>query len=165
MGGHQSQRADKDEWLTPPRILAALGTFDLDPCAPIVRPWNCARRHFTKEDDGLSQPWEGRVWLNPPYGTQTGLWLSRLIEHGNGIALIFARTETMDWFNHVWEKAAGILFIKGRLHFHHVNGDRARVNAGAPSALIAYGNENAEVLRSCGIPGSYVQPHQLKIKT
>lgn len=58
-GGH-------DEWLTPPEILRALGEFDLDPCAPVVRPWETAARHYTVQDDGLALPWEGRVWCNPP---------------------------------------------------------------------------------------------------
>ena len=81
----------KDEWLTPPEIIHALGCFDLDPCAPVVRPWPTATRHYTIEDNGLVQPWDGRIWCNPPYGTETGRWLARMAEHGNGIALIFAR--------------------------------------------------------------------------
>lgn len=156
MAGHQSARADKDEWLTPPEIIQALGPFDLDPCAPCVRPWDMARQHFTLNENGLGRRWVGRVWLNPPYGSETGKWLGRLCEHGAGIALIFARTETADWFNHVWGKAAAILFIKGRLHFHHVSGIRAAANSGAPSALIAYGQNNAHALRECRIPGALV---------
>jgi len=156
MSGHQSARADRDEWLTPPEIIKALGAFDLDPCAPIKRPWPTAAHHYTIEDNGLIKPWHGRVWMNPPYGFETGKWLGRLCEHGDGIALVFARTETCDWFNHVWRKAAAILFIKGRLHFHHVSGIRADANSGAPSALIAYGQNNALALRECRIPGALV---------
>ncbi|WP_223160903.1 phage N-6-adenine-methyltransferase [Salinicola aestuarinus] len=84
----------KDEWLTPPSILEALGSFDLDPCSPVERPWDTASEHLTLHDDGLSAAWRGRVWLNPPYGRETGLWLEKLAEHGDGIALVFARTET-----------------------------------------------------------------------
>lgn len=89
------------EWLTPPEILAALGTFDLDPCAPIVRPWDTAGQHYTIEDNGLAQAWEGRVWLNPPFGAQASKWLARLAAHGNGIALIPARTETVMFYESV----------------------------------------------------------------
>jgi hypothetical protein len=128
----------KDEWLTPPWILRPLGIFDLDPCAPVERPWDTALQHFTLRENGLARRWSGRIWLNPPYGSETGKWLRRLAEHGNGIALIFARTETGDWFDHVWGKAAEILFIKGRLHFYHISGIPASGNSGAPSALIAY---------------------------
>lgn len=156
MGGHHSAAAQKDEWLSPPEIVRALGQFDLDPCAPVVRPWSTALRHFTIEDDGLSQRWHGRVWLNPPYGAATGEWLSRLVDHGDGIALIFARTETEDWVNHVWAKADAILFIHGRLYFHHVSGARAKANSGAPSALIAYGLANADALISSRIRGTFI---------
>ena len=61
LSGHQSARMQNDEWLTPPEIVRACGQFDLDPCAPIVRPWDTAARHFTVEDDGLAQSWDGRV--------------------------------------------------------------------------------------------------------
>lgn len=157
MGGHQSSAMLKDEWLTPPEILRALGPFDLDPCAPIVRPWDMAAKHYTIEDNGLNQPWEGRVFCNPPYGRDTGRWLARCADHGNAIALIFARTETEDWFAHIWAKAHAILFLRGRLHFHHANGIRAAANAGAPSALIAYGEINALSLATCGIRGRFIQ--------
>lgn len=59
----------KNEWLTPPCLLRRLGPFDLDPCSPVNRPWDTARHHYTIEDDGLQQPWFGRVFCNPPYDT------------------------------------------------------------------------------------------------
>lgn len=156
IGGHQSARMKNDEWLTPRDILLPLGRFDLDPCAPIIRPWEIADTHFTIEDDGLSKPWHGRVWLNPPYGSYTGTWMERLREHGNGIALIFARTETDHWFTHIWGVADAILFIRGRLYFHYVSGKRAEANSGAPSALVAYGKENAAILAASRIPGALI---------
>jgi len=155
MGGHQSARMDKDEWLTPREVIDALGPFDLDPCAPVARPWPTAAKHYTVADNGLLQPWHGRVWLNPPYGQDTGLWLDRLVLHGNGIALIFARTETDMFFRCVWEAADAILFLRGRLFFHHVSGERAAHNSGAPSCLIAYGGKNVDRLR-ISIPGHFL---------
>jgi phage N-6-adenine-methyltransferase len=159
MGSHESAVGGKDEWLTPRSLIESLGTFDLDPCSPINRPWPTAAKHYTIEDDGLAQPWHGRVWMNPPYA-HVGKWLHRLAEHGTGTALIFARTETGVWFNHVWPRAAGVLFIKGRLAFHHVDGRRADSSAGAPSALIAYGEADAEVLASGVVEGAYVTPRR-----
>lgn len=156
MGSHQSAAMLKDEWLTPPHILKALGTFDLDPCAPIKRPWDMAENHYTIEDNGLNQEWFGRVWCNPPYGLEAAQWLERMAQHGNGIALIFARTETDMFFRWVWEKATAILFIKGRLHFHHVSGERAKANSGAPSCLIAYGHNNYLSLIESRIHGKLV---------
>jgi hypothetical protein len=156
MGSHQSAKMMKDEWLTPPHILEKLGPFDLDPCSPIQRPWPTAKTHFTIEDDGLSKKWIGRVWCNPPYGLIAASWLNKLAEHGNGIALIFARTETKMFFEQVWKKAYGLLFLEGRLYFHHVSGEVASANAGAPSVLVAYGKENFETLKTCGISGQIV---------
>lgn len=145
-----------DEWLTPPSILHALGSFDLDPCAAVDQPWLTAMHHYTALDDGLSRNWFGRVWLNPPYGRATGIWLERLAKHGNGIALIFARTETAFFHRWVWERATALLFLEGRINFHHANGDRAKANSGAPSVLIAYGQENAVRLASSKLRGAYV---------
>ncbi len=159
MGSHQSASMIKDEWLTPPKIIQALGVFDLDPCSPTEqrRPWNTAKKHYDILDDGLSMKWAGRVWCNPPYGSETGKWLKKLADHGNGTALIFARTETKMFFEQVWAKAYALLFLKGRLHFHHINGSRAKANAGAPSVLIAYSFSDAIILKNCGIPGKFIR--------
>lgn len=156
LSGHQSARMKNDEWLTPPEILAPLGKFDLDPCSPIVRPWPTAAEHFTKIDDGLAQKWKGRVWLNPPFGREAVKWLRRLAEHDNGIALVAARTETAAFYECVWGVAAGILFLRGRPHFHYVDGRRAPFNSGAPICLIAYGDQNVEPLRRSGL-GAFVR--------
>lgn len=109
MGGHQSASMGKDEWLTPPWVLERLGSFDLDPCSPISRPWDTARQHYSVLDNGLLKQWHGRVWCNPPYGAEAAKWLSRCAEHGNAIALIFARTETAMFFRNVWNRADGLL--------------------------------------------------------
>lgn len=159
MGGHQSADMIKDEWLTPPEVLKVLGSFDLDPCAPVIRPWDTAGRHYTMFDNGLMKPWEGRVWLNPPYGPPPVVrpWMRRMASHGNGTALIFARTETDMFFECVWDAACAVLFLRGRLYFHHVDGRRAAANSGAPSVLIAYGEEDADILAGCGIAGKFIR--------
>lgn len=146
-----------DEWLTPRYITDALGEFDTDPCSPIVRPWPTAKNHFTRLDNGLVKEWHGRVWLNPPYGTETGKWLGRLAEHGDGIAFIFARTETGMFFRHVWPVADAILFLEGRVTFCKVDGSEGKSAAGAPSCLIAYGGGNSQILKTCTLPGRYIQ--------
>jgi hypothetical protein len=158
MGGHHNPyEGETNVWLTPPDVLAKLGEFDLDPCACTNRPWDTAKHHFTVEDDGLAQDWGpyARLYVNPPYGPHTGIWLNKLAQHGRGIALIFARTETDVWFRHVWPKASAVLFLQGRLFFHHPDGTRAKHNSGAPSALVAYGEQEADVLRSCGLAGAF----------
>jgi len=164
IGGHQSARAHHHDWLTPKPIIDALGPFDLDPCATVGQPWPTARVHYTwPTSDGLMLPWSGRVWLNPPYGRHAVRFLERMGAHRNGIALLFARTETEMFFRHVWPFAIGMLFLRGRLTFlrpdgtasHRVNGSNT---AGGPSVLIAYDEFSDHTLRHCKLAGAYARP-------
>lgn len=166
IGGHHApNRGATDTWLTPQSILDALGPFDLDPCAaPDPRPWPTAARHIAWPEDGLFAEWSGRVWLNPPYGTVTGSWLARLAEHGSGIALIFARTETEAWHRWVWPRATAILFLEGRIHFHYPDGRRAAANAGGPSALVAYSEPDADRLAGSAINGWIVRSRPERLR-
>lgn len=158
IGSHQSQKSITDEWFTPPEIISELGPFDLDVCSSLSRPWDTAKRHYTKEDDGLKLPWQGRVWCNPPYGQQTGKWLKKMHESGvDGIAMIFARTETKMFFEYVWNKANAILFVEGRIHFYNIKGERAMGNSGGPSCLVSYGRYCSELLSYCSIKGKYIR--------
>lgn len=155
IGGHALPNQGRtNDWITPRHIPAALGEFDLDPCACSPQPWPTAKRMWTRDDDGLAHQWFGRVWLNPPYGRETGTWLQRLAKHGYGTALIFARTETEMFVEHVWRRASAVLFLAGRLHFHHPNGDRSRSNSGGPSCLVAYGEHDAQKLKESRLAGA-----------
>lgn len=165
IGFAHDRTTGKEEWLTPPWILKELGEFDLDPCAPVNRPWEIAKKHFTIQDNGLIRPWEGRVFCNPPYGTQTPRWMQRMSEHQNGIALIFVRTETATFFPWIWNNATSFLFIKGRLSFYTTQGKEGGT-AGAPSMLIAYSDADSDVLAQCAfkgaIPGKFLMNEQVK---
>lgn len=157
MSGHQLPvRGATDVWLTPPHIVDAVGPFDLDPCAATDQPWPTAQTHLTVEDDGLLHPWQGLVWMNPPFSDQER-WFARLAEHGNGIGLCAARTETRWFVAQVWEKADAILFLYGRPHFHHADGTRGRANSGVPIVLVAYGVEAVQRLAECDLRGRLVR--------
>jgi hypothetical protein len=136
---HESGAGRSIEWYTPPELFDALGlSFDLDPASPPGGvPWVPAARHFSVLEDGLAQPWQGRIWLNPPYGRGIGRWLDRLADHGDGLALVFARTDTA-WWADAFPMTTAICFIKGRLSFVTPSGTR-QSTAGAPSVLLAYG--------------------------
>ena len=144
-----------DEYLTPPEIIEALGVFDLDPCSPYERPWDTARVHYNAVQDGLDREWFGRVWLNPPYVRGQGLWLKKMVAHGNGIACIFANTETRIFHSCIWGAGDGILFLRGRLAFYSVEG-KQYPDAPSPSCLVAYGKDNARALKESGIEGCYL---------
>lgn len=115
---HESQQALSVDWYTPPWIFETMGlNFDLDPCAPNGGvPWIPADYYYTEEDDGLNSEWEGRVWLNPPYGKDTPRWLARMHEHRNGVAIVFSRTDCKWFFDYVMQSDA-ILFLRGRVKF------------------------------------------------
>jgi hypothetical protein len=135
----------RTEYLTPRFVLDALGPFDLDPCASVVRPWPMAAKHYTIEDNGLEQPWQGLVWLNPPFGrgadgTCEADWIRKLSQHGaGGIALTSpAKTETKMFQDIILPRCAGILLLTPRLKFCNVDGSEMGGTFGA-SCLVAFG--------------------------
>ena len=155
IGGHHRATPRRTRiWLTPLSMVRALGSFDLDPCGHA--DWPTAALRIYPPEDGLSLDWYGRCFVNPPYGPDTSKWIKKLAFHGNGIALIFARTETKIFFPWVWDRADGVLFLKGRINFYLPNGMRSRQNAGGPSVLIGYGLANAQALKDSGLKGKYL---------
>lgn len=144
-----------DSWITPKWLIDRIGPFDLDPCACVPQPWPCAARSYT--ENGLLLPWDGFVWMNPPYGRALGDWLNRLADHGSGIALVFARTETDAFFSGVFGRAASLLFLRGRLTFHFPDGSPAPHNSGGPSVLVGYGALATERLAANADLGAFVE--------
>ncbi len=123
MAVHFSSRTP--EHCTPDKIIAptltCLGEIDLDPCSEGGYPPNVpAQAHYTIEDDGLGQPWQGRIYMNPPYGREIGDWVEKLCaEYEAGqvteaIALVPSRTDTQ-WWKRLREHP--VCFVQGRLTF------------------------------------------------
>jgi hypothetical protein len=151
-GGQQRET----RWLTPPHIVAALGHFDLDPAGAPGHKLADKTYLLENGEDGLVDPWFGRVWLNPPYGPAARPFQEKMAEYNRGTMLIFARTETQLFFDTVWDKATAVLFLKGRLNFLDANGNRAKANAGAPSCLVAYGRQDAIRLAQSELEGQHI---------
>lgn len=152
---HESARNESIEWYTPPVVFDMLGhdvLFDLDPCSSeggvgSVVP---ANHRFDIHTDGLAQDWSeyGTVFMNPPYNREVVKWMAKLQEHGDGIALVFSRTDTK-WFQKAMETAECILFIRGRIRFiDGRTGEPAKSGAGAPSCFVAFGQAGADILRA-----------------
>ena len=130
------------EHYTPAAVLdlvaQIMGGIDLDPCADPGRRVPAAA-HYTAELDGLSRPWAGRVFMNPPYGRNIGAWVDRLVEaHAAGavpeaVALVPARVDTA-WWRRLASACDLVLFFSGRLRF--VGNDNS---APFPSALCYLG--------------------------
>ena len=130
-----------DLWATPQELFDELDKefhFELDVCAT---PENAkCRKFYTKEQDGLAQPWQGRVWCNPPYGREIGQWVRRAffaaVAGATVVMLLPARTDTR-WFHEYIYGKAEVRFIRGRLKF----GD-ARNSAPFPSMVVIFGKRN-----------------------
>lgn len=149
LGVHFSQ--GRDDWGTPPAFLAALaerwGPFDLDPCTDgAVNA--CAPRFYTRHVcsravspiDGLGQPWDGRVFCNPPY-SELRAWVGKAAAEAWGnprcvrvVLLIPARTDVRAWHRHVWG-AELVGLVEGRLRFAG-----AAQGAPFPSAVVVFGS-------------------------
>jgi len=135
MSLHFSSKTDL--WSTPQDFFDKLNSvhgFTLDACAT---PENAkCQRHFTKSDDGLSQQWDGVVWMNPPYGREIGKWMRKAYESAESgakvVCLVPARTDTAWW--HDYATKGQIEFIRGRLKF-----GGAKTSAPFPSAVVIFG--------------------------
>lgn len=135
---HVAQNSGNNEWYTPPEYLTAarlvLGGIDLDPASsPIANQAVQAARFFTAQDDGLTRPWHGRVWLNPPYASDLiGRFAAKLRDHVTArdvqaaLVLVNNATETT-WFHTIAQVAQAICFPLGRVRFLDPEG-----NPGAP---------------------------------
>lgn len=134
-------------WLTPPYLLNKLGSFDLDPCAAIGRPWDCAKTNYTIEENELLLPWAGRVWCNPPYGKQASEFVARMAEHKLGLALIFMRTDTRWFQDHVLATARYIFLLRGRIRFCRIDGTQGQA-PNAASCIVAWDESELPLLES-----------------
>lgn len=157
MSEHEPCLGASDDWYTPPAYFEALGlTFDLDPCSPGPGHWVPARAVLTKANDGLSQPWRGMVFMNPPFGGRNGQvpWLRRFIEHGNGIAIVAARTSAA-WFQDIVPSAHAMLFPRGKTKFIRPDGSIGK-SPGTGIVMLAMGTVPCGALKESGL-GLYVR--------
>lgn len=150
-----SSPVDADTWLTPRYILTQLGTFDLDPCAAACNPHWVSDGAMTILEDGLRQPWHGRVFMNPPF-SKTSLWLERHAEHGIGISLVPATVESQVWRKHVWTKSMAILMLHGRTRFCNPDGSATTGRPLRSVALIAWTAEDGDVLGRSSLAGVFL---------
>ena len=126
-----------DEWSTPLEVFrqldAEFGPFTLDVCA--TRDNAKCSHYYTREQDGLAQPWEGCVWMNPPYGDAIGRWMERAYLEGQRgvtvVCLVPARTDTAWW--HDFAMRGDVRFLRGRLKF-----GGALSGAPFPSAVVVF---------------------------
>ena len=152
MAEHETCIGASDDWYTPPGIFYALGlVFDLDPCSPGKDHWVPAKHVFTIDDDGLSKPWIGLVFMNPPFGGRNGHvpWLRKFIDHGNGIAIVRAYTSS-GWFHDHAVKADAMLFPRGKTKFIRPDGSVGKA-PGHGVVFLGMGAVAVDAMRNSGL--------------
>lgn len=139
-----------NEWYTPAEFIEparrVLGGIDLDPASceeanKTVR----ASMYYTMADDGLAQPWKGRIWLNPPYGGLVHKFARKLVaEHEAGnvetaILLVNAHCTDSKWFHPFWDHT--LCFSYSRLDFDVSGREKVRSRSSHGSVFIYLGPE------------------------
>ena len=134
-----------DMWATPQEFFDKLNNefhFTLDVCAT---PENAkCDKFYTEQDDGLSKPWNGTVWCNPPYCRQTGKLVKKAYEEGkNGttVVMLLPCRPDVSWFHDYILGIAEIRFVRGRLKF-----GGSKNSAPFPSMVVVFGR---------GLPGVF----------
>ena len=154
--------SERINWNTPENALHLvyrhMGQIDLDPCS---NPESIVKAELALSlengDNGLTQPWEGRVYVNPPYGREISWWVLKCLRESKLprcleiIALLPARTDT-GWFEECW-KADAICFWKGRLTFLG-----AQHPAPFPSCLVYWGPQPERFYGIFSIAGKVIFP-------
>lgn len=147
MALHEQSVGATDEWYTPPRIFNAMqNSFDMDVASPgqKVTPWIPAHAFLTY--DSLVRPWQGFVWMNPPFGGRNAIagWLAKFVDHGNGVALTPDRTSA-PWWQRFAPKMDAILFVNGKIKFIGADGKPGRSPAQG-TTLMALGPRGRDSL-------------------
>ena len=132
----------KMTWRTPESVLLPVrkvleGEILLDPAASADPNHWIAKRNITESENGLTQSWSDKAFVNPPYGRVLPKWAKKIAaEAANGyeiLALVPARTDTR-WFRVFWDTANGICFYHRRIVFVG-----ASSGAPFPSAVVYWG--------------------------
>ena len=151
-----SYNCGNNDWYTPePYITAAvnvMGAIDLDPATSILANKVVgAKKIYTIEDDGLTQQWRGRVWLNPPYASELiTKFCSKLRDHfvasevTEAIVLVNNATETA-WFNTLVQCASAVVFTTSRVRFYAPDGKKSQPLQG--QAVIYLGNNVVDFIK------------------
>lgn len=144
-------QSNDNEWYTPSKYIEAarnvLGRFDLDPASnPLANETVKADRFFSIEDDGLSRPWRGKVWINPPYGEECREFVGKLVEEYNAgnveeaVLLVNANSNDTAWFQPLWDHL--ICFTHHRINFYQSDGSKK--SGSTHGSVFVYFGENKD---------------------
>lgn len=141
------EQLTSDDYYTPAWIFDALGLhFDLDVASPPHATNVPCDRYYTQADNGLAQPWYGRVWMNPPF-SKPRPWVERWLDHANGVALL-PISRAARWIDKLWDSPAKVYVINKNIKFHRPDGSTNHV--WVCLWLWAIGDDNIEALQNIG---------------
>ena len=127
---YSTPKTSTNEYGTPPQLIrrleGALGEkFDLDPCSGAERD-PIAKEKYTKDDDGLSKPWFGNVFVNPPF-SDCEMWAKKSYdEQQNGgaerVVLLLPVRLATGYFHDYLSAADALCFPRGRINYCNSEG-------------------------------------------
>jgi hypothetical protein len=131
-----------DEHYTPKWLFDHMGiVFDLDVASPIGGSSVPTHKYYTEDDDGLIQPWSGKVWMNPPF-SKPSPWVDKFVENRNGIALLVVSKSK--WFKKIWVEADGIMPTPPNFKFDRPDGSNKSISF--QTFLFAFGDECVQAI-------------------
>ena len=151
-------------WQTPRALLDAVlqaadrEAFNLDPCSSLPDGPVPAALHWTEADDGLSRPWSGMIFVNPPYSRSLPHWVAKCAAEADAgavvVGLVPSRTDTRWWHSHVAGQAA-VVMLRGRLKF-----GGGTSSAPFPSAIVVWNDSGLAERVAAALSGSWLIPAQ-----
>lgn len=174
VGQTKDDGGKSNEWYTPSRYIeaarAVMGGIDLDPAScsqanQIVR----AKNYYTEYDDGLKQPWYGRVWNNPPYKSEVrttislqAMWVNKALteyslHHITQAILLVTGVTERKWFQPLWNFL--ICFPDHQLRFRMM--DSSKFTHPYGSCFVYLGSDEAkfiEIFSQFGVIAKRVNP-------
>lgn len=164
-----------DEYATPTDLWRplsrAVGGFDLDPASG-AESTPIADERYTREDDGLSKPWFGTVWLNPPFGDRSGTgrssretWLRKArneIDRADVdlITVLVPVDTSTDWFHRHVVAADTICFLSRRPQF-----EGESVHTGFACMVVVYGDPSDALLEALETKGAVFRGREYHRRT
>ena len=144
-----------DEWYTPLWLFDSLGIrYSTDVCAPadITHVTTPADSFLTEAEDGLSQPWHGTVWCNPPYSNPEP-WALKCVDHNDGLLLTHIPMNAA-WCATVWAACSGIRLFQA-IEFVRPDGKTQR--PGSWLQLAAFGQMATRALAQMTVPADVAE--------
>jgi len=161
------QNSGNNEWYTPGYIIEAarntMGSIDLDPASSAIANQTVgAKNYYTKEDNGLIQPWHGNIWLNPPYSRSlisrfSSAVIDKRKEYEQAIVLVNNATDTL-WYHNLGQNCNAACILCQRIKFIDVTG-KAIGSSMQGQIILYFGLNLQKFTENFSVFGSIYEPY------